>query len=259
MSGSVTYKKNGLVATVTIENEERLNALSLPMWRQLRAAFDDLAHDREATRCIVLRGAGAAFASGADIAEFENERYDIETARAYGKAIHPALLAISECPHPVISMIHGPCIGGGLEIAGRTDIRICDDTARFGIPVNRLGLVVAYAELKALLDIVGPAAALEMLLEGKIMGAEDALRMRLVNRVVPAGQLEEEVYATANRIAEGAPLAARWHKKFVRRLLEPKPLREDEHDESFECFGTEDFHIGYRAFLEKKKPQFKGR
>lgn len=258
MSGSVTYKKNGFIATVTIEHEGRLNALSLPMWRQLRAAFGDLAHDRETTRCIVLRGAGEAFASGADIAEFAHERYNIETARAYGKAIHPALLSISECPHPVISMIHGPCIGGGLEIAGRSDIRICDDTARFGIPVNRLGLVVAYTELKALLDIVGPAAALEMLLEGKIIGAEDALRMRLVNRVVPAAQLETEVYATANRIADGAPLAARWHKKFVRRLLEPRPLREDEHDESFECFGTEDFQIGYRAFLEKKKPQFKG-
>jgi enoyl-CoA hydratase len=259
MSGGVSYKKDGAIATVIIENKDRLNALSLPMWRELRAAFAELAHDRDTTRCIVLRGAGEAFASGADIAEFERERYDFETARAYGKAIHPALVAISECPHPVISLIHGPCIGGGLEIAGRTDIRICDETARFGIPVNRLGLVVAYAELKALLDIVGPAVALEMLLEGKIVGAEEAERMRLVNRVVPAAQLEAEVYGTARRIAEGAPLAARWHKKFVRRLLEPKPLREDELDESFDCFGTEDFRIGYRAFLEKKKPQFKGR
>jgi enoyl-CoA hydratase len=259
MSGGVSYKKDGAIATVIIENTERLNALSLPMWRELRAAFAELAHDRDTTRCIVLRGAGDAFASGADIAEFERERYDVETARAYGRAIHPALVAISECPHPVISLIHGPCIGGGLEIAGRTDIRICDETARFGIPVNRLGLVVAYAELKALLDIVGPAVAIEMLLEGKIIGAEEAERMRLVNRVVPTAQLEAEVYGTARRIAEGAPLAARWHKKFVRRLLEPKPLREDELDESFDCFGTEDFRIGYRAFLEKKKPQFKGR
>jgi enoyl-CoA hydratase len=259
MSGGVSYKRDGAIATVIIENKDRLNALSLPMWRELRAAFAELAHDRDTTRCIVLRGAGEAFASGADIAEFERERYDVETARAYGKAIHPALVAISECPHPVISLIHGPCIGGGLEIAGRTDIRICDETARFGIPVNRLGLVVAYAELKALLDIVGPAVALEMLLEGKIIGADEAERMRLVNRVVPAAQLETEVYETARRIAEGAPLAARWHKKFVRRLLEPKPLREDELDESFDCFGTEDFRIGYRAFLEKKKPQFKGR
>lgn len=258
MSGKVTFTKDGAIATVVIENAGRLNALSLPMWRELRAAFEELAHDREGVRCIVLRGAGDAFASGADIAEFENERYDIPTARAYGKAIHPALIAISECPHPVISMIHGPCVGGGLEIAGRTDIRICDESARFGIPVNRLGLVVAYAELKALLDIVGPSFAMEMLLEGQIYGAKDALRMGLVNRAVPDGELEKETYATAKRIADGAPLAARWHKKFVRRLLEPKPLREDELEESFDCFGTEDFRIGYRAFLEKKKPQFKG-
>jgi enoyl-CoA hydratase/carnithine racemase len=198
------------------------------------------------------------FAAGADIAEFERERYDIPSARAYGKAIHPALVAISECPHPVIAMIKGPCVGGGLEIASRADIRICSENARFGVPVNKLGLVVAYAELKALLDIVGPSAAMEILLEGKIVGAAEAAHMRLVNRVVADAKLEAEVYDTARRISEGAPLAARWHKKFVRRLLEPKPLREDELDESYDCFGTEDFKIGYRAFLEKKKPQFKG-
>ncbi len=94
MSGSVTYKKDGAIATVIIENEGRLNALALPMWRQLRQAFEELAHERDETRCIVLRGAGDAFASGADIAEFERERYDIETARAYGKAIHPALSVV---------------------------------------------------------------------------------------------------------------------------------------------------------------------
>lgn len=259
MSGSVTYTMDGVIATVVIENPGRLNALSLQMWRQLRSVFEELSAHREEIRCVVLRGAGEAFASGADIAEFERERYDVASARAYGKAIHPALIAISECPHPVISMIHGPCVGGGLEIAGRTDIRISGESARFGIPVNRLGLVVAYAELKALLDIVGPAVALEMLLEGKIFSAAEAARMRLVNRVVPDAKLESEVYDTARRIADGAPLAARWHKKFVRRLLEPRPLREDELDESFDCFGTEDFRIGYRAFLEKKKPQFKGR
>lgn len=259
MSGSVSYTKDGAIATVVIENEGRLNALSLSMWRQLRTAFEELGHDREHMRCVVLRGAGDAFASGADIAEFERERYDIESARAYGKAIHPALVSISECPHPVIALIHGPCVGGGLEIAARADIRIAGEGARFGVPLNRLGVVVAYTELKALLDIVGPSVALEMLLEGKIVGAKEAAAMRLVNRVVPDAKLEHEVYDTAKRIADGAPLAARWHKKFVRRLLEPKPLREDELDEGFDCFGTEDFKIGYRAFLEKKKPRFEGR
>jgi enoyl-CoA hydratase/carnithine racemase len=125
--------------------------------------------------------------------------------------------------------------------------------------VNKLGLVVAYDELKPLLDIVGPAAALEILLEGKIIDATRAEKIGLVNRVVPDADLETDVLTTAKRIAEGAPLAARWHKQFVRRLLEPKALTDAERDESYLCFGTEDFKTGYRAFLDKTKPAFKGR
>ncbi len=148
-----------------------------------------------------------------------------KSAKKYGKAIHPSLEAVSNCPHPVIAQIKGPCVGGGLEIAARADMRICSASARFGIPVNKLGLVVAYDELKPLLDIVGPAVAhLKLLLEGKIIDAARAEKIGLVNRVVADADLETEVLATAKRIADGAPLAARWHKQFVRRLLEPAPL-----------------------------------
>jgi enoyl-CoA hydratase/carnithine racemase len=256
VAGHVTFKKDGSIATVTIENAGRLNALSMPMWLQLKSAFDAVSAD-DAIRCVILRGAGEAFAAGADISEFENERYDVASARKYGKAIHPSLEAISHCPHPVIVQIKGACVGGGLEIAARADIRICSENARFGIPVNRLGLVVAYDELKPLLEIVGPAAALEILLEGSIIDATRAEKIGLVNRVV--ADVEGEVQATAKRIAAGAPLAARWHKKFVRRLLDPKPLTDAEREENYACFGTEDFKIGYRAFLDKTKPDFKGR
>jgi enoyl-CoA hydratase len=258
VAGSVTFMIVGPIATVTIEHAGRLNALSLPMWLQLGKAFAAISAD-ESLRCVILRGAGDAFAAGADIAEFESERYDVESARKYGKAIHPSLEAISNCPHPVVAQIKGPCVGGGLEIAARADIRICSESARFGIPVNRLGLVVAYDELKAVIDLVGPAAALEILLEGTIIDADRAAKIGLVNRVVADAELESEVQAAAKRIAAGAPLAARWHKKFVRRLLDPKPLTQAERDESYLCFGTEDFKIGYRAFLEKTKPAFKGR
>jgi len=258
MPGSVTFTKDGSIAIVTIENVGRLNALSLPMWLQMKDAFDAISAD-DALRCVILRGAGDAFAAGADIAEFESERHDIGTARKYGKAIHPSLEAISNCPHPVIAQIKGACVGGGLEIAARADIRICSDNARFGIPVNRLGLVVAYAELKPLLELIGPAVALEILLEGAIINAARAEQVGLVNRVVAEAELEGEVQATVKRIAAGAPLAARWHKKFVRRLLDPKPLTEAERDESYACFGTEDFKIGYRSFLDKTKPAFRGR
>jgi enoyl-CoA hydratase len=258
MAGRVDFRKDGAIATVVIDNPGKLNALALPMWGQLEAAFQTLSDD-ESVRCVVVRGAGDAFAAGADIAEFENERNDVEAGRKYGAAVHAALDAISDCRHPVIALIKGACVGGGLEIVARADMRICGESARFGIPVNRLGAVVAYQEMKPLLQIAGPAAVLEILLEGAIIKAADAERKGLVNRVVADRVVEDEVYSTAHRIADGAPLVARWHKKFVRRLLDPKPLSEAELEDNFACFKTEDFQTGYRSFLEKKKPEFKGR
>jgi enoyl-CoA hydratase/carnithine racemase len=259
MTGKIHFKKDGAIATVMIDHQERLNALSTPMWRELGEAFEQLAQD-EAIRCIVLRGAGdKAFAAGADIAAFETERYDVATAKQYAKVVHGALGAIDRCPHPVIALIQGPCVGGGLEIASRCDMRVCGESARFGIPVKRLGLVVAYEEMRALVDIAGPAAALEVVLEGRIFGAAEAEKKGLVNRVLPDAMVEKEVYEAAARIAEGAPLVARWHKKFVKRLLDPKPLSKDELEDNFACFGTEDFKIGYRSFLAKTRPDFKGR
>jgi enoyl-CoA hydratase/carnithine racemase len=173
--------------------------------------------------------------------------------------VHAALEAISACRHPVIALIKGACVGGGLEIAARVDLRICGESARFGIPVNRLGAVVAYQEMKPLLQIVGPAAVLEILLEGSIISGAQAEMKGLVNRVVADADVENEVYATAQRIAAGAPLVARWHKRFVRRLLDAAPLTAQELEENYVCFGTEDFQIGYRSFLDKTKPAFKGR
>jgi enoyl-CoA hydratase len=257
MTGRVRFSKDGAIATVVIDHPARLNALSTMMWRELGETFTALSAD-EAIRCVVLRGAGDAFAAGADIAAFQKERYDVESARAYGKVVHAALGALANCRHPVVALIKGPCIGGGLEIASKCDIRICGESARFGIPVKRLGLVVAYEEMQALVEIAGPAAALEIVLEGRVFGAAEAERKGLVNRVVPDAEVEKEAHETAGRIAEGAPLAARWHKKFVRRLLDPKPLSATELEENFACFGTEDFQIGYRSFLDKTKPAFKG-
>ena len=258
MAGCVYSSKDGSIATVVIDNPGRLNALSLAMWSDLRDIFAALSGD-ENLHCVVLRGAGDAFAAGADIAEFENERYDVASAKAYGKVVHGALKAISSCMHPVIALIMGPCVGGGLEIAARCDLRICGESARFGIPVNRLGAVVAYEEMLPLIQIAGPAAVLEILLEGRIIGAVEAERARIVNRVVADADVEKEAYASALRIAEGAPLVARWHKKFVWRLLNPAPLTAAELEDNFACFATEDFQIGFRSFLEKKKPVFKGR
>jgi enoyl-CoA hydratase len=144
-------------------------------------------------------------------------------------------------------------------VAATADIRICGESSRFGVPVKNLGLVEAYDELQGMMRVIGRAATLEILLEGRIWGAKEAYEKGLVNRVVPDAAVQDEAYATARRIAEGAPLAARWHKKFVRRLGDPRPLTPSELDESYACFDTEDFREGVAAFLEKRKPTFKGK
>jgi len=200
-----------------------------------------------------------AFAPGNDISEFPVERSNIEQAKAYGAIMHATIEAIWAIPQPVIAMIKGICVGGGLEIAALADIRICGASSRFGAPINRLGLVMAYAEIKCLIDLVGAPNALEVLFEGRIIGAEEAKAKGMVNRIVADAQVEAEALATAQRIADGAPLVARWHKKFVRRLGQGTSLSQAEIDEGFACFGTEDFQIGYKAFLAKQKPQFEGR
>jgi len=157
-------------------------------------------------------------------------------------------------------MIHGPCAGGGLEIACMCDLRIAGESARLGVPINRLGFPIAYDELAALLPLTGRAVALEILVEGRMWGAGEALAKGLLTRVVPDAELEREAYASARRIAEGAPLVNRWHKRFVRRLApQPAALTPAEIEENFAYFATEDYRIGMEAFARKQKPRFKGR
>jgi enoyl-CoA hydratase/carnithine racemase len=259
MTESVLAARDGDVATVMLNKPERLNALDRAMWTRLGAVMRELDAD-ETLRCVVLRGAGEkAFAAGADIAEFANERADSAQAKRYGADTAAALRALAECRHPTVALIQGACVGGGLLVAAHCDLRLCNESARFGVPVKNLGLTEAYDELQGMMRVIGPAASLELLLEGRIWGAREAYEKGLVNRIVPDAGVVEEAYATARRIAAGAPLAARWHKKFVRRLADPRPLTASEYDEGFACFDTEDFRTGYRAFLAKKKPEFKGR
>ena len=258
MANTILIDRDETTAMVTLNKPEKMNALNLEMWGGLANAFQALSADHT-LRCIVLRGAGEkAFAAGADVAEFAAVRSNTEQARAFARITHTAMQAIATCPHPVIAMIHGACIGGGLEIASVCDIRICGASSRFGIPVKRLGLVVSYSELKPLVALVGSAKALEILLEGRIFDATEALAKGLVNRVAADEDVEKVVLAAAARISEGAPLVARWHKQFVRRLADPTPLTAAELDECYACFETQDFDIGYQAFLNKGKAVFTG-
>jgi enoyl-CoA hydratase/carnithine racemase len=257
--GTVIVERDGTIATVTLSSPGRMNALDKTMWAQLGAAMSDLGAD-DSLRCLVLRGAGdKAFAAGADIAEFNAERANSMQAKAYSQGGIGWMHAIAECRHPTVALIQGACVGGGLLVASQCDLRICNESARFGVPVKNLGLTESYDELQAMMRVIGPVASLEILLEGRIWGAREAYEKGLVNRVVPDAGVVEEAYATARRIADGAPLVARWHKKFIRRLLDPRPLTAEERDEGYACFDTEDFRTGVAAFLAKKKPDFAGR
>ena len=258
---AIRVERDGEIATVSLCNPGKLNALTVAMWQALPREFQSLSDD-DSLRCVVLRGAGEqAFAAGADIAEFATVRDNVEQGKRYHRElVAGALAAVDRCRHPTIAMIHGPCAGGGLELACQCDLRIAGESSRFGVPINRLGFPIAYDELNAVLPVVGRAVALEILVEGRMWGARDAFEKGLVNRVVPDALLAEETRATAQRIADGAPLVARWHKRFVRRLApRPAPLTAAEIDANFAYFDTEDYRIGYAAFINKQRPKFVGR
>ena len=249
----------GTVATVTLNVPEKHNALSTDVSLDLSDALDAL-HKNEDLRCVVIRGAGGrAFSAGADISEFPKWRENKSRARIYGRILEAGLDSVQDCRHPTIALIEGLCVGGGFGVAAMCDLAICGDTSRFGVPVKRLGLVESPRELRPLVRKFGARAMLEVLLPGELLSAADALRLGFVSRVVPDNEVEATAYALAASIADGAPLVARWHKQFIYRLLDPEPLTPDEEDEGYDCYDTEDFHRGYRAFLAKEKPEFNGR
>jgi enoyl-CoA hydratase/carnithine racemase len=259
MHGAITMTRDGGIATVALDRPGKLNALTRSMWEHLGETIAALSSD-DSVRCVIVRGAGEkAFSPGNDIGEFATARSNKAQAVEYGASMHRSAAALAACRHPLVAQIHGICVGGGLEIAALCDLRICGTGSRFGAPIKNLGLVMAYPEMAPLVRLVGPAIALEILLEGRVFDAREALAKGLVTRVVEDDRVEGEARATAERIAEGAPLVARWHKKFARRLADPRPISADEHDEAFDCFDTDDFREGYSAFLAKRKPTFRGR
>ena len=237
MNGEILVTRAGPVATVLLSNPAKLNALTVAMWRDLASVMRQLSDD-DGLRCVVLRGAGtAAFAAGADIAEFATLRNTVEQGKVYHRElVYGALRAVGECRHPTVAMIHGACAGGGLELACQCDLRIAGESARFGVPINRLGFAIAYDELAAVLPLVGRAVALEILVEGRVWNADEALAKGLLTRLVTDAELAAETGATVQRIIAGAPLVARWHKQFIRRLTpKPAPLSEAEIQKHFDA------------------------
>ncbi len=259
MSLILQKKVNDFIVEVTLNRPEKINALTKPMWKELGSTFKKLSKDKN-LRCIVVRGAGGkSFSPGNDIGEFEKERSSSKLAKAYGKFLHGTLRVIQDCPIPTVALIEGICVGGGMEIAACCDIRICGKSSRFGVPIKRLGLTMAAKELEALLAITNYSTAMEILLEGRIMSSEEAYEKNLVNRVVSDSDVENEAYKTAQRICDGAPKVARWHKKFAKEIIKTGKVTSKLNNMGYKCYDTEDFQIGYKSFLTKTKPRFKNK
>ena len=256
---NIHVEHNGTFATVVLDQPQKHNAITLKMWLQIPAIINALSND-DALRCVILRGAGErAFSSGCDIGEFSEVRSGSEQGIIYGKAMQDALLALYACRHPLIAQVHGLCLGAGVELLATCDIRICGKSSTFGIPAKNLGLVLSHAELQPILELVGPDTLKEMLLEGRIFSAEEARFKKLVTRVVADDAVKAETEASVRRIISGSPLAARWHKKFVRRLTKQEPLSDEEYREGFECYDTQDYATGRAAFFKRELPEFEGK
>ena len=259
MTEEIYLERDGAIATVTLNAPQRHNAFNLAMFRGLGRIAAELEADGD-IRAVIFRGTGGkAFSAGADISEFEEHRSTREKAKGYAAISVPALHAVAHLKHPTIAAIEGLCVGGGLGLAACCDFRICGTSSRFGVPVKRLGLVEAIDELRPMVEKFGPGAAMEILVLGEVFPVADAQRLGMVNRVVADGEVLDAARRMAETIAEGAPLSARWHKKFILRCLDPRPVGQAEQDEGYDCYDTEDFQRGYKAFLAKQKATFVGR
>lgn len=256
---AIYVEREEKVATIVLNRPATHHAVTLGMWRAIPGIINALSAD-DSLRCIVLRSTGEeAFCAGCDIGEFADIRANKEQAIVYGQFVQEALVALGNCRHPIVAQIEGICLGAGMELLASCDIRICSESSVFGIPAKNLGLALSYVELAPFIPFVGKNTLLEMLLEGRVLSAQEAKEKQIVTRVVENDAIAEEVNNTVQRIIQGAPLAARWHKKFVRRLADPRPITPEEYDECFDCFDTEDYRIGCAAFLLRDHPLFKGK
>jgi enoyl-CoA hydratase/carnithine racemase len=247
------------VAVLRFENADKLNAVSMSMWQQLRGLMDGLAEREPGLRAIIVCGSGGTFVSGGDIEEFPHFRFDeLRLRHFHEQIVAPALEAMYRCDIPLVAQIERVCVGGGLEIACQCDLRIAGRGIRFGAPIARLGFPMAIDELAGVVRVAGWATAAEILLEARLLDAATAHQRGLVQRLVDDEAVVAETEATAARIAAGAPMAARLNKRTL-RLIAPQPVFSESDRQALVTYACgPDHREGISAFLEKRKPSFSG-
>ena len=249
------------VGVVTFNNPGKRNAMSLDMWEGLGHALTDLCDDED-VRVVILVGAGdKAFVSGADISQFEKTRHNAAASEEYSRRSAAQRALLADYPKPTISCIRGFCLGGGMQVAMLTDIRIASQDSQFGIPAAKLGIAYGYDGLRHLVSLVGPSWARLIMYTGMKIDSAEALRIGLVDRVMPNGELWDATLEIARTISGNAPLAIQAAKITIAQVLKDPTARDMDAIKKIgsACMDSEDFREGRQAFMEKRKPKFKGR
>jgi enoyl-CoA hydratase/carnithine racemase len=259
LSNDILVERKEAIATVTFNRPEQRNAVSVAMWERIPKLVLELGADNE-VRAIVFRGAGRqAFVAGADISEFEEVRKDSKTAKAYNALLDEAYRTIRHCPKPTVAMVFGYCMGGGMTLATSCDLRFVAEGSKFAIPAARLSIVYNIESTSPLVHIVGPSRAKDLLFSARTLDSAEALALGLVNRVLPADELEEFTYGYLKKVAANAPLTIQGAKAVIAAIMEHSPASAQSADQLvLDAFDSEDYREAVRAFLEKRPPTFRG-
>jgi enoyl-CoA hydratase len=259
--GKILQSKADGVGIITFNNPDKRNAMSLDMWEGLGQSLTALRDDAE-VRVVILTGAGdKAFVSGADISQFEKTRHNAEASEQYSRRSAAQRALLADYPKPTIASIRGFCLGGGLQVAMLADIRFAAENSQFGIPAAKLGIAYGYDGLRNLVSLVGPSWARLIMYTGMRIDSAEALRIGLVDRVLPDGELWDGTMAVARTISGNAPLAIKAAKITIAEVLKDPAARDFDaiKDVGIACMDSEDFREGRRAFMEKRKPVFRGK